>query len=69
MWIEDTWFVRFGEYIGYWPGMATLLLVYVVGVVMAFTHYKSWVKKGLYIIALSVSIAVLWNVTKLVALY
>jgi lipoprotein signal peptidase len=67
--IQDTWFIRFGEYIGYWPGMVTLHLVYVIGVVMALLHYKSWVKKGLYIIALTVSIAVLWNVTKLVVLY
>jgi hypothetical protein len=67
--IQDTWFIRFGEYIGYWPGMVTLLLVYVIGVVMALLHYKSWVKKGLYIVALTVSIAVLWNVTKLVVLY
>ena len=69
MWIEDTWLLRFGDYIGYWPGMVTLLLVYVIGVVMALLHYKSWVKKGLYIVALTVSIAVLWNVTKLVVLY
>jgi hypothetical protein len=67
--IQDTWFIRFGDYIGYWPGMVALLLVYVVGVVMALLHYKSWVKKGLYIVALTVSIAVLWNVTKLVVLY
>lgn len=67
--IQDTWFIRFGEYIGYWPGMVTLLLVYVIGVVMALLHYKSWVKKCLYIVALTVSIAVLWNVTKLVVLY
>ena len=67
--IQDTWFIRFGEYIGYWPGMVTLLLAYIIGVVMALLHYKSWVKKGLYIITLTVSIAVLWNVTKLVVLY
>ena len=67
--IQDTWFIRFGEYIGYWPGMAVLLLAYVVGVVMALLHYKSWVKKGLYVIALTASIAVLWNVLKVVVLY
>jgi hypothetical protein len=67
--IQDTWFIRFGEYIGYWPGMVALLLVYVIGVVMALLHYKSWVKKGLYVIALTASITVLWNVLELVVLY
>jgi hypothetical protein len=67
--IQDTWFIRFGEYIGYWPGMAALLLIYAVGVVMALLHYKSWVKKGLYVIALTASMVVLWNALKLVVLY
>lgn len=69
MWIENTWFVRFGEYIGYWPGMATIILTYVIGVVMSSLHYKSWPKRVLYIIALTVSMAILWNVSKLVVLY
>lgn len=69
MWIEDTWFLRFGDYVGYWPGMATIILTYVIGVSMSFLHYKNWPKRSLYIIALTVSMAVIWNVTKLVVLY
>jgi lipoprotein signal peptidase len=69
MWIENTWFMRIGEYIGYWPGMLLLAVMYVTGVTMALLHYKSWLKKGLYIIALTVSMLVLWNVLELVVLY
>lgn len=67
--IQDIWFVRFGEYIGFWPGMLALVLTYIVGVVMAIMHYKRWAKRGLYIIALTASIVVLWNALKLVVLY
>lgn len=67
--IQDIWFIRFGEYIGYWPGMLALIVAYIVGVVMAVLHYSSWVKRGLYIVALTASITVLWNVLKLVVLY
>jgi lipoprotein signal peptidase len=69
MWIEDTWFVRFGEYIGYWPGMATIILTYIVGVAMSFSHYKSWPKRALYIVALTVTMAILWTVLQLVVRY
>lgn len=67
--IQDTWFIRFGEYIGFWPGMLVLVLAYAVGVVMAIMHYKRWPKRVLYVIALTASIVVLWNALKLVVLY
>lgn len=69
MWIKDVWFVRFGEYIGYWPGMLVLAVAYVIGVVMAVMHYRSLAKKVLYVLALTVSMSVLWNVLELVVLY
>lgn len=69
MWIEDVWFLRFGDYIGYWPGMVAVILAYVIGVVMSCLHYKSWTKRAMYAVALTASMVVLWNALKLVVLY
>lgn len=67
--MDSMWFFRFGEYISFWPGVVVLLIAYVGGLVAAFSHYRSWAKRGLYLIALTVSMVVLFNVLELVVLY
>lgn len=66
--MDNWWIASIGEYVVMWPIALLLLVLYIVGIVMALLHYKSWVKRGLYVIALSVSMSVLASVLQLIKL-
>lgn len=66
--MNDIWFIRVGDYIGFWPGIAALAFAYGLGMTMAFLNYRSWVKRGLYAVGLTASVVVLWNVLELLVL-
>lgn len=66
---QDLWFVHFSRYVGFWPGMLIMFILYIVALNAAFSVYGSrWVRFA-YTVGLTLSMWVVWNILQLVVLY
>ncbi len=66
--MDSAWVLGFGEHVFFWPGVVLLLVVYVGGLAAAFSHYRSWIERGLYFVTLTVSMAVLFAILEVITL-
>lgn len=62
-------FLRVGEYIAFWPGVVLMGALYVYGVESALSAFGGWVKRTLYVLALTVSMTILFDFLQLVVPY